>query len=272
MPLGQVWDQSSMRKVIETGSVSLKKALKHWTIRKSLTYMTVYHGLQPTFASVTSCIDDNPNSSIATDLRELSYSLQKTNISPNGGISTPVSLQASQTSTSTSTTPLTSGSMTQHKSPVQTYTDGETTFSPPQAWSPVSSSYVPQSTLPMSQEPSPHLRAISIPRPRKHANRIRKKPPPEDRTCEVCNLVLASVGNKNRHVDDKHQPVNGSGGGDGLSQESSPAAGSPSGMLARKLHFCQLGCGARYAQARNRDVHERKQCRKRGASYGVGQG
>ncbi|KAH8776026.1 hypothetical protein F5882DRAFT_408657 [Hyaloscypha sp. PMI_1271] len=272
MPLGQVWDESSMRKVIEIGSVSLKKALKHWTTQKSLTYMTVYHGLQPTVASVTSCIDDNPNSSIATDLRELSYSLRKINISPIGVISTPVSLQTSQTSTSTSTTPLTSGSMTQHKSPVQTSADSETAFSPPQAWSPVSSSYVPQSTLPMSQEPSPHLRAISIPRPRKHANRIRKQPPPEGRTCKLCGLVLSSVGNKNRHVGDKHPPVNGSGGGDGLSQESSPVTGSPSGMLARKLHFCKFRCGARYTQARNRDDHEKKQCRNRDASYGVGQG
>jgi hypothetical protein len=261
-----------MRKVIETGSVSLKKALKHWITRKSLTYMTVYHGLQPTVASVTSCIDDNPNSSIATDLRELSYSLQKINITPTGGISTPVSQQTAQTSTSASTTPSASGSMTQHKSPVQTYTDGETTFTPPQAWSPESSSYVPQSKPPMSQEPLPHLRAISIPRPRKNANRIRKKSPPEHRTCEVCGLVLSSVGNKNRHVDDKHQPINTSGGGDGLSQESSLVTGSPSGMLVRKPHFCRFYCGARYAQARNRDDHERKQCRKRGASYGVGQG
>jgi hypothetical protein len=259
-----------MRKVIETGSVSLRKALKHWTVRKSLTYMTVYHGLQPTFVSVTSCIDDNPNSSIATDLRELSSSLQKINISPIGEISTPVSQQTAQTSASTSTTPLTSGSMTQHKSPVQTNSDGETTFSPPQAWSPVSSIYVPQSELPMSQEPSPHLRAISIPRPRKHANRIRKKPPPEDRTCKVCGLVLSSVGNKNRHVDDKHQPVNGSDGGDGLPHESSPVTGPLSGMLARKPHFCRFHCGARYAQARNRDEHEKNQCRMRGASYGVG--
>jgi hypothetical protein len=261
-----------MRKIIETGSVSLKKALKHWTVRKSLTYMTVYHGLQPTIASLTRCIGGNPNSSIATDLRELSYSLQEISNSPIDGISTPVSQKTSQSSTSTSTTPSTSGSMTQHKSPVQTNTDGETAFSPPQAWSPVSSSYVPQSTLPMSQEPSPHLRAISIPRPRKHVNRIRKKPPLEDRTCKVCGLVLSSVGNKNRHVDDKHQPANGSGGGDGLSQESSPVTGSPSGMLVRKPHFCRFHCGARYAQARNRDDHERKQCRKRGASYGVGQG
>jgi len=255
-----------MRKVIEIGSISLKKSLKHWTMRKSLTYMTVYHGLQPTLASVTSCIDDNPNSSIATDLRELSYSLQNINISPIGGISTPVSLQTPPMSTSTSTTPVTSESIAQHKSPAQTNTDSETTFSPPQAWSPVSSSHVPRSQLPISQEPSPHMRVISGPRPRKHTNRIRKRPPPEDRTCKECGLVLSSVGNKNRHVDDKHQNVNGSGGGEGR-----PVTGSPSGMLVRKLHLCHFNCGARYAQARNRDDHEKKQCRKREAARGAGQ-
>jgi len=264
-----------MRKVIEIGSVSLKKALKRWTMRKSLTYLTVYHGLQPTFASVTSCIDDNPNSSIAIDLRELSYSLQNINISPVSGISTPVSLQTPQTSTSTSTTLVTSGSMAQHESPAQMNTDGETTFSPQQTWSPVSSSHVSQSQLPISQEPSPNKRAISVPRPRKHANRIRKQPPPEDRTCKVCNLMLSSVGNKNRHVDDKHPHVDVSGSGSGLSQESSPVTGSPgspSGTLVRKPHFCRFNCGARYAQARNRDDHEKKQCRMREAACGAGQG
>lgn len=258
-----------MRKVIATGSVSLKKALKHWTMQKSLRYMAIYHGLQPTFASVTSCIDDNPNSSIATDLRKLSYTLQKINISPMDEISTPVSLQTPQTSTSASTTPVTSGSMAQHESPAQTNTDCDMTFSPPQASPPVSSSHLPQSQPPMSQEQSPHLRAISITRPRKHGNRVRKQPPPEDRTCKVCGMILSSVGNKNRHVDDKHPHANGSGGGEGLSQDSSPATGSPSGMPVRKRHFCRFHCGARYSQARNRDDHEKKQCRMRDAACGA---
>jgi hypothetical protein len=255
-----------MRKGIEIGSVSLKKALTRWTMRKSLTYLTIYHGLQPTLLSLTSCIDGNPASSIAADLRELWSSFQTSSISSVSGISTPASLQTSPPSASTRTTPVTSGSMAQRESPTQTTTDGETSFSSPQAWSPVSSCHVPQSQLPISQEPSPSMRAISVPRPRKHVNSIQKKQRAlEDRTCEVCGKSFPSVGNKNRHVVDMHTYSNSLAGGGALTQEPSPGTSSPLGMLQRKSYVCQFGCGSRYTQARNRNDHEKK-CWKREAA------
>jgi len=233
-------------------------------MRKSLTYLTIYHGLQPTWSSVTSCINGNPASSIMTDLKELSSSIQNSHCSPAGGISTLVSLQTPQTSASTRTAPMTSRSMAQHDSPAPSTTDSGTTFSSPRDWSPVSSCHIPQSQLSISQEPSPNMRVISVHRPRKHVNSIQKKQrPSKDRTCEECGKICSNVGNKNRHIVDKHPYVHSLGGGGAPTQESSPATSSPSGVSKQGPHECRLGCGARYAQARNRNDHEKKMCWKR---------
>ena len=124
MPLNEAWDQSLMCKVFKTGAVNLMSALKHWTMQKSLNYMAVYHGLQPTFSSLSGCIKSNPNSPIAADLRVLSCSLREAVHYPRAGIVTPISMQTPDTSTSPNGTPGGSGEMAQSVSPAQTSMDG----------------------------------------------------------------------------------------------------------------------------------------------------
>ncbi|KAL5313476.1 hypothetical protein ACEPPN_019209 [Leptodophora sp. 'Broadleaf-Isolate-01'] len=258
MPLNEAWDQSLMRKVIETGSVFLRSALKHWTMQKSLTYMAVYHGLQPTLLSLSGCIKSNPTSSISADLRLLSNSMREVVHYPCGGISTPISMQTPGTSKSPNVTPGGSGELAQTVSPAHANTDGDVSSWSPQAWSPVASRPIPR------PKPSQHLRPSSITQPRKHNNKVQKPPGAEDRrTCPKCGKVLATVTNKNRHVIDKHPESPG---------QERAAAGSPAGATVPIFHFCRLQCGARYAQARNRNDHEKKACKRRSGTYDAGQG
>ena len=228
-------------------------------MQKNLHYMAVYHGLQPNLSSLSACINSNSTSPIAADLSVLCRALREVVHYPDGEILTPISMQTSDTSTSPIITPGGSAEMAQRFSPAQTNLSGHLSISPPvQAWSPVASGHAPR------REPSQHSRPSSITRPKKHGDRVQKPPGPENRrTCHICGLVLSTVTNKNRHVNDKHS--------NNLSPTSSPAAGSPLQATVPTFHYCRFQCGARYSQARNRNDHEKKDCKWRNGAYGAGQ-
>ena len=243
----QNWVQSSLRKAIEIGSASLKKALKNWSFQKRYINLALYLGLQPNKAAVMSCIKANPKSSIALELRMLSNALdlQNTAFEQNHS-SIPVGSQRP-----TSSPPANSGSCMSR----QTFQRSENGYSALQTHTLLNSSPMQQSHTPltnrspsivpkmnMNYQPTRHKGGIQK---RKQSQKPKRIVPLSELCCPHCDKVYLTISNKNRHVRETH-PVT-------EMQYASP----------RIRYSCGQGCGGTYTLERSRDNHERTTCRNR---------